>query len=92
MPDTKFLETMNRREKRFAAKSLRGVQKCLECNLFGACYKETQRILEIRKNHKGNGLLPKDARELPRTICEYHENRIEKGRFYPAYDYIKVTE
>lgn len=86
MADIDFLNTMNRGEKRAAANSLRGVAKCLNCNLFGKCYKETQRILTVRANHKGNGLLPKEARDLPVEICEYHENRNEKGKFHPDYD------
>lgn len=85
MPDTEFLNTMNRREKREAANSLRGVQKCLGCDLFGACYKEQQHVLTIRANHRGNGFLPKDARELPTETCAYHEGRNEGGRFYPKY-------
>lgn len=84
--DTMFLSTLNRHQKREKANSLRGVQKCLNCNLFGKCYKETHRILTIRANHKGNGFLPKDARDLPVETCEYHENRNEKGKFYPDYD------
>ena len=86
MADIDFLNTMNRGEKRAAANSLRGVAKCLNCNLFGKCYKETQRILTTRANHKGNGLLPKEARDLPVETCEYHENRNEKGKCYPEYD------
>lgn len=85
MPDFDFLDKMNRREKRAAANSLRGVQKCLNCDLFGTCYNEQQRILTIRANHKGNGLLPKEARDLPTEICTYHEGRNEGGKFYPKY-------
>lgn len=86
MADIDFLNTMNRGEKRAAVNFLRGVAKCLNCNLFGKCYKETQRILTIRANHKSNGLLPKEARDLPVEICEYHENRNEMGKFHPDYD------
>ena len=42
--------------------------------------------MAIRANHKGNGFLPKDARDLPVETCEYHEGRNEKGKFYPNYD------
>lgn len=83
--DNNFLNEMNRKEKRAAANSLRGVQKCLTCDLFGKCYNEQQRVISIRNAHKGNGLLPKDARQLPTEICEYHENRNEIGLFYPKY-------
>lgn len=86
MADIDFLSTMNRNEKRAAANSLRGVQKCLNCNFFGTCYKENQRVEAIRANHKGNSFLPKDARVSPVETCEYHEGRNEKGKFYPNYD------
>lgn len=85
MADIDFLSIMKRSEKRAVANSLRRVQKCLNCNLFGTCYKENQRVMTIRANHKGNGFLPKDARDSP-VICEYHEGRNEKGKFYPNYD------
>lgn len=85
MADIKFLETMNRREKRAVANSLRGVGKCLNCDLLGKCYGEQQRILDIQQNHKGT-LLPKNARQLPTETCVYHEQRNEPGEFYPKYE------
>ncbi len=86
MPDFDFLDKMNRKEKRAAANSLRGVQKCLNCDLFGKCYNEQQKVISIRDAHKGNGMLPKGARQLPTETCEYHESNNEKGEFYPKYD------
>lgn len=88
MADFTFLETLNRRQKRDAANLLRGVHMCLECNLFGKCYKEQTNILTIQEKHHGT-LLPKNARDLPTEICEFHESRNEKGRFYPCYDMVK---
>ena len=88
MADIKFLETMNRREKRAVANSLRGVGKCLNCDLLGKCYREQQRILDIQQKHKGGRgtLLPKNARQLPTETCSYHEQRNERGEFYPKYE------
>ena len=85
MADIGFLNTMNRSQRRAAANGLRGVSKCLECDLFGTCYIETQKVLDIRAKHKGIGLLPKEARSLPAETCEYHENHNTKGRYYPKY-------
>lgn len=85
MADLPFLESMNRKEKRAAANSLRGVAKCLECDLFSKCYNKQQLVISIRENHKGKGLLPANARQLPTETCEYHENRNEPGEFYPKY-------
>lgn len=85
MADIEFLNTMNRGQKRAAANELRGVSKCLECDIFGVCYMETRKVMDIRSKHKGNGLLPKEARDLPKEICGYNENHNIKGRFYPKY-------
>lgn len=85
MADIKFLETMNRKEKRAVANSLRGVSKCLNCDLLSKCYRTQQRVLDIQQNHNGK-LLPKNARQLPTEICVYHEQRNEPGEFYPKYE------
>lgn len=85
MADIQFLESMNRKEKRAAANSLRGVAKCLECDFFGKCYNKQQQVISIRENHKGTGLLPRCARLLPTEACEYHESRNEIDAFYPKY-------